>query len=97
MKKDRLYDHAVSISRESGSASAHVLMRRLRISYSRAVGLLDAMEADGVIGPAVGSGPRQICNPVMEQRTLLNQIREQEFVEAARGAKALDYVHMREK
>jgi S-DNA-T family DNA segregation ATPase FtsK/SpoIIIE len=43
-----------------GKASTSALQRRLRIGYGRAASLLDAMEADGIVGPPDGSKPREI-------------------------------------
>ena len=41
-------------------ASASFLQRRLRIGYSRAAGLIDLLEAAGLIGPSHGSKPREV-------------------------------------
>ncbi len=46
--------------RNGGKASTSALQRRLRIGYGRAASLLDAMEADGMVGPPEGSRPREV-------------------------------------
>ncbi len=57
---DPLYDTAVRLVVEMGKASTSALQRRLRIGYGRAASLLDAMEADDIVGPPEGSRPREI-------------------------------------
>lgn len=57
---DELYDEAKDTVLKSGKASASLLQRRLRVGYARAARLLDLLEANGVIGPADGSKPRDI-------------------------------------
>ena len=57
---DALYDEAARLVVAMGKASTSALQRRLRIGYGRAASLLDAMEADGIIGPPDGSRPREV-------------------------------------
>lgn len=58
--EDELYDQAVQIVLEGGQASVSLLQRRMRIGYTRAARLIDAMEAKGIIGPYEGSKPREV-------------------------------------
>ena len=57
---DVLYDKAVRLVVEMGKASTSSLQRRLRIGYGRAASLIDAMEADDLVGPPEGSKPREV-------------------------------------
>lgn len=57
-----LYEQAVATVTSEGKASAAILQRKLGLGYNTAIGLLDKMQADGIIGPSTGSGPRQILN-----------------------------------
>ncbi len=57
---DELYDKAVRLVVDMGKGSTSALQRRLRIGYGRAASILDAMEADGIIGPPEGSKPREV-------------------------------------
>lgn len=57
---DELYEEAKDTVVKSGKASASLLQRRLRVGYARAARLLDLLEANGIIGPADGSKPREI-------------------------------------
>ena len=57
---DDLYEKAKEVIVQAGKASASLLQRRLRIGYARAAHILDLMEANGVIGPADGSKPRDV-------------------------------------
>jgi DNA segregation ATPase FtsK/SpoIIIE, S-DNA-T family len=58
--EDALMEQAVNIVRQQGTASASMLQRRLRIGYNRAARLIEAMEEEGIIGPADGSRGRQV-------------------------------------
>jgi S-DNA-T family DNA segregation ATPase FtsK/SpoIIIE len=57
---DELYEEAKDTVMKAGKASASLLQRRLRVGYARAARLLDLLEANGVIGQADGSKPREI-------------------------------------
>lgn len=57
---DELLPDAISIVLETWQASASMLQRRLKLSYSRAARLLDQMERKGYIGPYEGPSPRKI-------------------------------------
>ncbi|PIU78399.1 MAG: cell division protein FtsK [Candidatus Moranbacteria bacterium CG_4_10_14_3_um_filter_44_15] len=58
--EDELYEEAEETIMRAGKASASLLQRRLRVGYARAARLLDILEANGVIGPADGSKPREV-------------------------------------
>jgi DNA segregation ATPase FtsK/SpoIIIE-like protein len=57
---DEFYEEAKDTVIKAGKASASLLQRRLRVGYARAARLLDILEANGVIGQADGSKPREI-------------------------------------
>ncbi len=57
---DDLFDQAVQIVIENGSASVSVLQRRLGVGYPRAAKLVDQLEKKKIIGPFEGSKPRKI-------------------------------------
>ncbi len=58
--EDSLYMDAIHVVVESKKASASLLQRRLRVGYSRAARLIEAMEEQGIIGPADGARPREV-------------------------------------
>jgi len=60
MDKDDLYDEAARIIVQSGQPSISYLQRRLRIGFSRAARLVDMMEMEGLVSPAVGGKPREV-------------------------------------
>ncbi len=60
--EDDLYGEAKQAVIEANKASTSFLQRRLRIGYSRAARLIDALEDNGVIGPADGAKPRTILS-----------------------------------
>jgi S-DNA-T family DNA segregation ATPase FtsK/SpoIIIE len=57
---DALYSDALEVILSTGNASTTFLQRKLKIGYARAAGIIDEMEARGVVGPAEGSKPRKI-------------------------------------
>jgi len=57
---DSLFEEARQMVIETKKASASYLQRRLRIGYARAARILDELEAADVVGPAVGSKPREV-------------------------------------
>ena len=57
---DDKYDEAVALVARLGQASASLIQRHLRIGYNRAARLIEAMEREGVVGPADGSRPREV-------------------------------------
>lgn len=59
-EEDALYDQAVKLVAETKQASISMVQRRLRIGYNRAARMIERMEAEGVVGPADGSKPRQV-------------------------------------
>ncbi|MDP8229993.1 MAG: DNA translocase FtsK [Candidatus Gorgyraea atricola] len=59
-KKDEFFDEAVKMVLETGQASVSMLQRRLRLGYTRAARLIDAMEEESIVGPFRGSKPREI-------------------------------------
>jgi S-DNA-T family DNA segregation ATPase FtsK/SpoIIIE len=58
---DPLLNEAVDIVAREGKASVSYLQRRLRIGYTRAARLVDAMEDRNIVGPPTGSSkPRDV-------------------------------------
>ncbi len=57
---DEKYDEAVAVVTQSGQASISYVQRRLRIGYNRAARLIEIMEHEGIIGPQIGTKPREI-------------------------------------
>jgi S-DNA-T family DNA segregation ATPase FtsK/SpoIIIE len=57
---DELMEEAVRIIMETGQASASMLQRKFRIGYTRAARLIDTMEEMKILGPNMGSKPRDI-------------------------------------
>ncbi len=57
---DPLYDEIKRHVIETQKASSSLLMRRFSIGYGRAARIIDALEAQGVVGPAKGSKPRNV-------------------------------------
>jgi S-DNA-T family DNA segregation ATPase FtsK/SpoIIIE len=62
--EDVLLPKAIAIVQTQKRASVSMLQRQLRIGYSRAARLIDAMERQGIIGPDPGgSHSREVLHP----------------------------------
>ena len=60
---DVLLDEAIDLVRRQGRASVSMLQRRMRIGYTRAARLIEALEAKGIVGsPAPGTGTREVLD-----------------------------------
>lgn len=57
---DELYEDAKAMVIDMQTASISLLQRRFRIGYNRAARIVDELEEHGVIGPSVGSKPREV-------------------------------------
>lgn len=60
VEDDPLYKEAFEYVVRQKKASTSLLQRRFRIGYNRAANMIDALEQNGVIGPAQGSKPRDV-------------------------------------
>lgn len=58
--RDTLYDQAMTLVVETGTASTTFLQRKLKIGYARAASLMDELETKGVISAQEGAKPRRI-------------------------------------
>jgi S-DNA-T family DNA segregation ATPase FtsK/SpoIIIE len=54
--QDDLIEEAIALVQRTGSASASLLQRRMRIGYPRAARLIDQLEDMGIIGPPEAGG-----------------------------------------
>ena len=62
-ESDPLYDEAVKIVTETRRGSISGVQRRLKIGYTRAARLIEAMEAAGVVTPPENNGDRTVLAP----------------------------------
>ena len=58
--KDPLYKEVIEFVTETGKVSASLLQRRFKFGYNRAAHIVDILEEDGIIGPSLGSAPRNV-------------------------------------
>jgi DNA segregation ATPase FtsK/SpoIIIE, S-DNA-T family len=58
--EDPLYQEVKSFVIHAQKASTSMIQRRFSLGYNRAARMMDSMEAEGVIGPASGSKPREV-------------------------------------
>ena len=57
---DEMYDAALALVAETRNASISYVQRRLKVGYNRAARMIEQMENEGVVGPQVGSKPREV-------------------------------------
>lgn len=57
---DEMYDAALALVAETRNASISYVQRRLKVGYNRAARMIEHMENEGVVGPQVGSKPREV-------------------------------------
>jgi S-DNA-T family DNA segregation ATPase FtsK/SpoIIIE len=57
---DEMYDRAVALVAETRNASISYVQRRLKVGYNRAARMVEQMEKEGVIGPQIGTKPREV-------------------------------------
>lgn len=74
--EDELYNDAVKLVLTSGLASISMLQRRLKVGHSRASRLIDYMELTGIVGPHIGSKPREILVVPEEYLERLQEMEE---------------------
>lgn len=58
--KDDRYDEVLAWVASQKEVSASLLQRKFRLGYPRAARMIEIFEAEGVVGPANGSKPRQV-------------------------------------
>ncbi len=75
-QQDELLEKAVDLVLATGQASTSSIQRRFRIGYTRAGRLIDTMEELGIVGPNVGSKPREILATKEEAEKLLEDLAE---------------------
>lgn len=67
---DELLKDAVEMVVESGQASISMVQRKFRVGYNRAARLIDQMEERGIVGPSLGSKPREVLMTRLELEQL---------------------------
>ena len=60
VEDDPMYKEVVEFAIETGKISASLIQRRFRFGYNRAARMVDLLEARGVVGPQIGSKPREV-------------------------------------
>ena len=71
MQQDELLQEAVQVVLATGQASSSSIQRRFRIGYTRAARLIDTMEELHIVGPNMGSKPRDILMTTEQAMTAL--------------------------
>ena len=58
--RDKLFEECAKVVVQTQSGSTSMLQRRFNLGYNRAGRIMDQLEAAGIVGPAVGSKPRDL-------------------------------------
>ena len=59
-QEDEEYEMCRAFVIQAQKASTSLLQRQFRIGYNKAARIIDQLEADGIIGPQIGSKPREV-------------------------------------
>jgi S-DNA-T family DNA segregation ATPase FtsK/SpoIIIE len=57
---DEMYDRALELVADTRNASISHLQRRLKVGYNRAARMIEQMEEEGIVGPQMGTKPREV-------------------------------------
>lgn len=60
MEADEILPDVIDMVVDTGQASISMVQRKFKVGYSRAARLIDQMEERGIIGPSLGSKPREV-------------------------------------
>lgn len=60
MTVDPFYEEAVKVVRTHGTVRASTLQKNLRIGHNRAMGILETMEKNKIVGKARRDGSRNV-------------------------------------
>jgi S-DNA-T family DNA segregation ATPase FtsK/SpoIIIE len=60
VNRDKLFDDCAKVVVQTQSGSTSMLQRRFNLGYNRAGRIMDQLEAAGIVGPAMGSKPRDV-------------------------------------
>lgn len=69
---DEILADAIDLVIDTGQASISMLQRKFRVGYNRAARLIDQMEERNIIGPSLGSKPREVLLTKIEWEQMKN-------------------------
>ena len=73
--RDKLFEDCARTVVEGQSGSTSMLQRRFNLGYNRAGRIMDQLEAAGIVGPSIGSKPREVLmHTVSELEQFLNSM-----------------------
>lgn len=69
---DEILADAIDLVIDTGQASISMLQRKFRVGYNRAARLIDQMEERNIVGPSLGSKPREVLLTKIEWEQMKN-------------------------
>ncbi|MGB1121487.1 MAG: DNA translocase FtsK, partial [Saprospiraceae bacterium] len=73
---DEYFEDAAMLLVENQRGSTSLIQRRLKLGYNRAGRIMDQMEAVGIVGPNLGSKPREVLiYDIVELERYLEQLK----------------------
>jgi S-DNA-T family DNA segregation ATPase FtsK/SpoIIIE len=69
---DEYFEEAKKLVIEEQTASASLIQRRFRTGYNRALRIIEELEQAGVVGPSVGTKPREVLIDLAENGVEIN-------------------------
>lgn len=69
---DEILSDAIDLVIDTGQASISMLQRKFRVGYNRAARLIDQMEERNIVGPSLGSKPREVLLTKIEWEQMKN-------------------------
>lgn len=74
-ERDALFDEAAALIVSAQIGSTSLIQRKMKLGYNRAGRLMDQLEAAGVVGPNLGSKPREVLiKDLIDLEQFLNKI-----------------------
>lgn len=75
-QKDSLFEEAARLIVETGVGSTSNIQRRLNIGFNRAGRIMDQLEGAGIVGPQIGSKPRELkINDILHLEEILKTMK----------------------
>ena len=73
-ERDVLFEDAAQLIVQQQQGSTSLIQRKMKLGFNRAGRIMDQMESAGIVGPAIGSKPREVLiQDLASLHSILNQ------------------------